>query len=340
MSKNHRRLLRNRLSLLKSYVAGDAVLKGRPTHIIIEGTAKCNLFCPMCPRELAYFPPKDMEMEIFQKVIEEGKDHLEFVVPFGGGEPLLGKDIFRMISMCREHGIRAWISTNGTVMDPKRARELLLSGLDYVIFAFDGATPEVYEKFRIGADFHRVRENILNFLKVKKELNSDIFTIVQMVRMKGNEHEVEAFKKLWTIEGIDEVRVKEDELREHNDALPAHYSGSFREACQILWRGPMYVRYDGETFPCCYAFRERSAGNIRQHSLAELWNSPLMVEMREAHHRGDLSAFPVCQTCQARQPKLPLVLGSFLVDSLRVRKAIPLFERLSAHYNISVFENG
>jgi radical SAM protein with 4Fe4S-binding SPASM domain len=338
MPNPNRRLLRNRLSLLKSYLAGDSVLKGRPTHIIIEGTAKCNLFCPMCPRELAYFPPKDMELELFSKIVAEGKDYLEFVVPFGGGEPLLGKDIFRMISLCRDHGIRAWISTNGTVMDEKRARELLLSGLDYIIFAFDGATPEVYEKIRIGADFQKVRENIFTFLKVKKELGSKVFTIVQMVRMKGNEHEVEAFKRLWNVDGIDEVRVKEDEVREHPDALPV-VSGGHREPCPILWRGPLYVRYDGEAFPCCYAFREESLGNLKQQTLAELWNSSLMVHMREAHHNGNLSAFPVCQTCMARQPKLPLVLGSFLVDSMRVRKAIPLFERLSAHYNISVFEN-
>ncbi len=101
----------------------------------------------------------------------------------------------------------------------------------------------------------------------------------------------------------------------------------------------MYVRYDGEAFPCCYTFREESLGNLKEDRLEDLWNSRKMIEMRDAHQRGDLSGFPVCQTCQARQPRLPLLMGSFLVDSLRVRKMIPAFERLSAFYNISVFEN-
>src|SRR5437870_5204930 len=149
MTTANRRLLRNRLRLLKGYVNRDTILQGGPSHIILEGTSKCNLYCPMCPRELKYFPPIDMEMDLFSKIIEEGKDHLEFVVPFGGGEPLLGKEIFNMISLCRHHGIRAWISTNATILDDRRSRELIRSGLDYIIFAFDGATKEVYEKYRI-----------------------------------------------------------------------------------------------------------------------------------------------------------------------------------------------
>ena len=339
MPGSKRKLLRNRLRLLKGYVAGDTVLKGGPSHIILEGTSKCNLYCPMCPRELKYFPSKDMELDLYSKIIEEAKDHLEFVVPFGGGEPLLGKDIFKMISMCRDHGIRVWISTNGTILNKKRSIDLIQSGLDYVIFAFDGATPEVYEKYRIGADFDKVRRNILNFLSIKKELNSNIFCIVQMVRMKENEHEIEAFKKLWDIDGIDEVRIKEDELREHATAIPAPGFAASRQPCQILWRGPMYVRYDGEAFPCCYTFREESLGNLKTSRLQDLWNSEKMIAMRKAHHLGNLSSYPVCQNCQARQPRLPFLLGSFVVDSLRVRKVIPLFERLSAFYNISVFEN-
>lgn len=339
MPEQKRKLFRNRLQLLKAYLARDTIVKAGPSHIILEGTSKCNLFCPMCPRELKYFPPKDMDLELFSQIVQQGEEHLEFVVPFGGGEPLLGKDIFKMISLCRHHGIRAWISTNGTLLDEKHSRALIQSGLDYVIFAFDGASPEVYEHYRVGADYHQVRNNILNFLKIRKEMNSKIFCIVQMVRMKDNEHEIEAFKKLWDIDGIDEIRVKEDEIREHGTALPASGIQESRQPCQILWRGPMYVRYDGEAFPCCYTFREESLGNLKTEKLKDLWNSERMIRMRDAHARGDLRAYPVCQTCQARQPRLPLLLGSFLVDSLRVRKAIPLFERLATSYNFSLFEN-
>ena len=46
-------------------------------------------------------------------------------------------------------------------------RQLLDCGLDYVILAFDGATKETYEKYRVGAVFEKTRENILAFLEKK-----------------------------------------------------------------------------------------------------------------------------------------------------------------------------
>jgi hypothetical protein len=63
-----------------------------------------------------------------------------------------------------------------------------------------------------------------------------------------------------------------------------------------------------------------------------------MVRLREAHIRGDLSNYAACRNCPAARPKLPLTVGSFLIDTHTVRKAIPFFERLAQIRNISVFE--
>ena len=158
--------------------------------LAIESTAKCTLFCPMCPRENIYFPPKDMELAVFKKIIDEGKDYLEFAVPYGVGEPLLNPEIYDMLAYCRSVGVPAGISTNATTLTEDASRRLIASGLDYIIFAFDGATRETYEKYRKGGDFAKVRNNIRGFLKVKKEMESRIFCIVQMVRLKDNQHEI------------------------------------------------------------------------------------------------------------------------------------------------------
>src|SRR5262249_11850487 len=133
-------------------------------------------------------------------------------IPYGIGEPMLHPQLFDMIRHCKTHGVATGISTNATTLNETRGRELIASGLDYLIFAFDGTTPEVYEKYRKGANFNKVRQNILNFLRLKKELRSNIFCIVQMVRLPENEHQIRDFFKMWNIEGIDAVRIKEDEV--------------------------------------------------------------------------------------------------------------------------------
>ena len=102
---------RNRIGLLKSYLQRRTHVPGGPLSLAIESTAKCNLFCPMCPRETFYFPPKDMELEVFRKLIDESKDFLEFAVPYGAGEPLLNPEIYDMLGLVANEGklsLAAW----------------------------------------------------------------------------------------------------------------------------------------------------------------------------------------------------------------------------------------
>ena len=111
-----------------------------------------------------------------------------------------------------------------------------------------------------------------------------------------------------------------------------------RHPCYLLWRGPMYIHYDGTVFPCCYIYPEEPVGNLKKNTLTEIWNSDKMVQLREAHIRGDLSQYKACQNCPAARPRLAVTLGSFLVNTHTVRKVIPFFERLAQIRNVSVFE--
>jgi len=294
----------------------------------------------MCPRENIYFPPKDMDLSLFRKIIDEGKDFLEFAVPYGVGEPLLNPEIYDMIAYCRSVGVPSGISTNATILTADASRRLIEAGLDYIIFAFDGATPETFEKYRKGADFHKVRENIHTFLRVKKELRSRIFCIIQLVRLRDNRNEIPDLIRMWRVKGIDEIRIKKDEVHNDGSAVPGE-NGSrppLKHPCYLLWRGPMYVHYDGTVYPCCYIYPEEPVGNLKQSSLQEVWNSEPMVRIREAHVKGDLSAYRACRNCPAARPRLPVTVGSFLVNTHAVRRAIPFFERLAQLRNISVFE--
>ncbi len=331
---------RNRIGLLTSYILRRTRVSGGPLTLAIESTAKCNLFCPMCPRENIYFPPKDMEFSLFKKIIDESKDYLEFAVPYGVGEPLLNPELVDMLAYCKRVGVPSGISTNATLLTEAISRELIESGLDYIIFAFDGATKESFEKYRKGADFEKVRNNILTFLRVKREMRSDIFCIVQMVRLKENRQEVPDLIRMWRIEGINEIRIKKDEVHNEGSAIPGDNGNRppMRHPCYLLWRGPMYVHYDGTVFPCCYIYPEVPIGNMGRNSLDEIWNSERMVHLRQAHVRGDLSEYKACQNCPAARPMFATTLGSFLINTHTVRKVIPFFERMAQLRNISVFE--
>lgn len=291
-------------------------------------------------REKVYFPPRDMDFALFKKIIDEGRDFLEFAVPYGAGEPLLNPRIFDMIACCTEAGIPTGISTNGTVLTEEYSRRLIDSGLSCLTFAFDSTRREVFERYRKGADFDKVRANILRFLEVKRSMRSRIFCSVQMVVLKDNRNEGREMIRMWKVRGIDAVRIKKDEVHNEGSAIPGDNPGRppRRHPCYILWRGPMYIHYDGTVFPCCYTYPDQALGNVGRQSLESIWNSKPMMRLREAHIHGQLDEYPACVNCPAARPRFPAIVGSFLIDAGTVAKTVPFFERIAQLRNIPVFE--
>jgi MoaA/NifB/PqqE/SkfB family radical SAM enzyme len=327
------------LSIAASYFRHKTVLSAGPIEITVESTAKCNLHCPMCPRHVYSFDNENMDLDLYRKIISDAKGCVEFVWSYGIGEPLLHPSIFEMIRVTREAGIRTGLSTNATLLDTKRSDQLLDAGLDYLILAFDGASPETYEMYRRGAVFEEVRENCVAFLAKKVERKSSMHVVVQMVLLKENVREIGEYRKLWSIPGVDEIRFKRDEVQLEGSRIPdSGLKGQRHNPCHILWRGPLYVRYDGLAHPCCYMYAETPVGDLKTQSLMEVWNSPSIVELRKAHLDGDISRYPACMNCQAARPSRSVVYGSLAFDSLTVRKAVPVMEKLARFYNVGVFE--
>src|SRR5262245_47875126 len=185
------RKFRNRMKIAVSYFRHKAVLLGGPIEITLESTSRCNLSCPMCPRHSYTFDNENMDLDLYRRIVSDCRDYVEFIWPYGIGEPLMHPRIFDMIQITREAGIRTGLSTNATLIDSERADRLLDSGLDYLIIAFDGASKETYEKYRAGATFEKTIENILAFLEKKSARGSRIHIVLQMVVLKDNVAEIQ-----------------------------------------------------------------------------------------------------------------------------------------------------
>lgn len=109
---------------------------------------RCNLRCLHC-----YSNSTDMEYE-GELGTEEGialiDDLAAFSCPvilFSGGEPLMREDIFQLAMHATEKGMRAVISTNGTLITKEVASILKSIGLSYVGVSLDGMR-ETNDRFR------------------------------------------------------------------------------------------------------------------------------------------------------------------------------------------------
>src|SRR5262249_34889474 len=155
--------------------------------------------------------------------------------------------------------------------------------------------------YRKGANFEKVRNNFVRFARMKKERGSKLQIVVQMIRMERNADEVEEFLKFWSaVPGVDQVRIKEDET---NMLRPdaGHQGDDWKHPCHYLWRGPMYVKENGDVFPCCQSYimaGDRAAvGNLQNQSLAAIWNSDEMQRMRRLHVTRRAGEIEVCAKC-------------------------------------------
>ena len=324
----------NRAKLLWGYLRRSRAPKGLPVEYIVETTAKCNLYCPMCPRETHKQPKEDMTDEIFNRLVEESGKTAEHMMLIGLGEPFMDRKIFDRIEYCERHKISTLLSTNGTFLDDKLAARLLESPLEHITLSFDGATKRSYEHYRKGAKFEKVRDNFVQFARMKQERKAKMQVVMQMVRMERNANEVEEFKRFWkAVPGIDQVRIKEDETNVLQPMAGRAQNGAARP-CHYLWRGPMYVKHNGDVYPCCQAYMLDGAaiGNIADQSLKEIWNSSDMQQLRLKHATGRAGEIDMCARCCASIPHPVLVAGSLVFNGKVVRRMIPLVERIAGRW--------
>jgi 12,18-didecarboxysiroheme deacetylase len=131
--------------------------------VVWNVTRRCNLKCVHC-----YAHAKDISYDS-ELTCEEGKKLIDDLARFGapvilfsGGEPLVRKDLPELAAYAVNKGMRAVISTNGTLITPKMARTLKEIGLSYVGISLDGMQ-DINDRFRgVDGAFNAALKGIQN----------------------------------------------------------------------------------------------------------------------------------------------------------------------------------
>jgi 12,18-didecarboxysiroheme deacetylase len=131
--------------------------------VVWNVTRRCNLRCVHC-----YAHAKE-EAGVDELTTEQGRvlldDLAAFGVPvvlFSGGEPLARRDLPELAAYAVGKGMRAVISTNGTLITAAVARTLKDIGLSYVGISLDGMQ-EVNDRFRaVPGAFRAALDGIRN----------------------------------------------------------------------------------------------------------------------------------------------------------------------------------
>jgi MoaA/NifB/PqqE/SkfB family radical SAM enzyme len=134
-----------------------------PVCVYLETTNRCNLLCTTCPRTYAELePPADMSWALFTSIVDQ-IPNLERAVLHGVGEPMLVKNLPKMVRYLKDRGTYVLFNTNGTVLNDRNGRALIDAGLDELRVSLDASNAESFLAIR-GADFfHRILRNVRRF---------------------------------------------------------------------------------------------------------------------------------------------------------------------------------
>ncbi len=131
--------------------------------VVWNMTRRCNLKCVHCYAQAVEEDGVDeISTDQAKAIIDDLAAFGSPVMLFSGGEPLVRKDLTELAQYATSKGMRAVISTNGTLITKQKAKELKEVGLSYVGISLDGGE-EVHDRFRaVPGAFKRAIQGIEN----------------------------------------------------------------------------------------------------------------------------------------------------------------------------------
>ena len=182
------------------------IVSNPPVCLYLETTNRCNLLCQHCPRTFASVErPADLSYEKMKMIVDQVPG-LKRAVLHGIGEPLINKELPRMISYLKGRGVYVLFNSNGTMLYPHVQRQLIESGLDEYRISLDAADAETFTLVRGLPRFNLIVKNVREFVALQKEMGVELPRLsLWLVGLKETLDQLKAFVLLAKDMGVGEV---------------------------------------------------------------------------------------------------------------------------------------
>jgi len=291
---------------------------GKPITAMIEPINYCNLKCPLCPTGQGLIKRKKQSMSFkeFKRILDSLGNSIIHLRLWNWGEPLMNKDLGKMIRYAKSKKIFVNTSTNSFFLDEKIIEELVKAKLDQLIISLDGASQETYLKYRKKGDFNKVIRSLKKAAEIKRKLKTRYPEIkLQFIVMKHNEHEIKKVIKLAKLTKADTLFFKtlgvmdpklKNQAKKYLPKNKIFRRSMLRESkekinlsgrvCDYLWK-EITINVDGSVVPCCRDSHNKYVfGNIKNQKLGEIWNNESMVKFRKQVLKNK-NVFDICRLC-------------------------------------------
>jgi MoaA/NifB/PqqE/SkfB family radical SAM enzyme len=268
-----------------------------PITVLMSPTMRCNLTCDGC-YAAEYSPDQDLDLDLLQRIVNEGNDAGVYLFTLLGGEPFLYEGLLDFARRNRDAYFQVF--TNGTLLDQDMVDELAAVGNVAPMLSIEG-TPEMTDRRR-GPGVHRQVLEVMDRLGAAgvpfgysvtvARRNWRILVSDDFVDPLVDKGAMLAWHFLYMPVGRDpnialmltpeernEFRLAIHRLRDTKPIFAVDFWGDapWVKGC-IAGRHYMHITSEGWVEPCI--FTHFATDNIRDVSLLEAFNSPFFREIR------------------------------------------------------------
>jgi len=309
----------------KIYKFDNPYVRHRPLQLTILITSRCTLKCLMCKlyRPFKRINFEDLTLNRFDQILNKFRQALSVFLT--GGEPLLNKEVFKMINLAHKYRMTVAMSTNGTVMG-ELIDKIVSSPLSRLNVSLNACNSHEYRRMQGGSKrlFNTVIENIKDLAERRNKKAKKLWLQVSYICTKSNYKSMPNMVKLAEDLGVDAMYFNnlspglpgfgKDEClyADDEDVLEVMEILDIIKSKVVICKPRLYnqkttprlckmpftnltLDADGNVSVCCSFLPERRWGNIFHDK--DVWNGYAFRKIRRMLIDDSLPIPDICKRC-------------------------------------------
>ena len=296
----------------------QAIPLGTPLVVHVDTCNVCNFRCKFCTtgdHELLarHGRPKGfMAFELFSKTIDDLSafdEKVKELIFHKNGEPLLHERIVDMLRYAKERDVarRLTLVTNGSLLTPKLAREIMEVGPHFMQISLEAVSDEGYREISgVRVDYDKLVGNVA-YLFAHKHPDTTLNVKIMDCGLSEDERQKfrDDFEGVCTSHGIEhpisytQPSVKDTSLGIMRGTTHDMYEATYKEVCTLPFY-TMNINFNGRVSACSFDWRHGLImGDANDESLRGIWEGHTYACFRVMQLEKKRDEHPLCAGCEA-----------------------------------------
>lgn len=279
-----------------------------PRNMMVELTNACNHTCIFCTSAHMTRKIGRINGDLMERLLVEGRGMgVEEVGFYTTGDPFVDKRLEQYVARANELGYQyMYISTNGGLASPDRAKAAIDAGLTSIKFSINAGSRETYNLIHGKDEWDKVLENLRFISEYRKTLGRPLSLFVTSIVTKQSADEQDA------------LRTAVGDLVDEISFFPVHdQNGPMAQAMAMLAPTPeqenaaaltgggacmmvfnrLHVTFEGHVTLCCADYQNYlTVADLNDMSLQDAWLSETFRDIRRRHLEDKLEG-TLCGSC-------------------------------------------